>query len=347
MRLLFAVLALAISGVLAACDAPESADSVGSDPAATVHGRARGPSDSAAGWGPPLPSPIATTITVVPVGSPTPIPRPFECEDHGYAGRADDDNSAVVTYWLTDPPEDPADAKYYVAQSICIAGMWVPPGNVQVWKAEYTLRQLEDWSDELRPTAASVPGRNRLHVNEGINRLEFWTATQRGKDLFERLLGDTSVPREAISIEVAGQMRVEEPVPNPTLAPGLQLSLDFDQVVDRNDPISFIVTATNTSETTFEIEYNPAAPVDIVIFTEDGDQIWKYLWGYVLPVRFEQLAPGESVEFVIEWDGLDDFRAPLDAGPYSARAYFQVGIPEHHTGGQMTTHPVPFQVLER
>jgi hypothetical protein len=184
-----------------------------------------------------------------------------------------------------------------------------------------------------------VGGWRNYGVSIRLNRLVLNVTTQRGEEEFFRKLTDTSVPPEAVVVEVSPQMTIEDQPPRTSMEPGIELKFRFLEIAEPGEPITFIVGLHNATAEVQRLEFNGNWPVSLVIFSEDGRQLWKRQASTLFVLGSVELEPGETHEFETEWDGLDDYRVPLDPGVHWVRAYYNPQYRGPYWLGLLSSYP--------
>lgn len=294
----------------------------------------------------PVINPTAFPFTVA-------TPSVDGCVDHGYAGKKLDKYDRDVTvYLLTDPPEDPADAKRYVAETICLlGGTWAPPGKVRVEKADYTLAQIQHWYKELQNTIWPSDIDYGIYSSSGSgrgNRIWYDVTTERVKTGLEAIIATTSVPREAVIIEVRPHYGLNEPPLNTTANIGIAISIESPAEVNLGEGIPFDIVLTNTSSQSIEVEHGTPSNANIAVFTPDGHQIWQHLPPFrVGGGQSTDIRPGGQRRFLINWSQLDEDFQAVDPGTYLVRGVMSF---IHYDDGrviseELNTEPVPLKIV--
>jgi len=292
-------------------------------------------------------------ISELPTITPTPT-RPAAtvtsegCYDRGYAGRTRDPNDQDIdVYWLVEPPDDPADDARAIAETLCVlGGKYVPPGNIRAGKANYTLKQLDEWYSLLSDELWQVPSLRGGSGSGANNTLRFDVVTNLGKSTILRLAEQLGIPSNAVEVRVETQIEFDNPEVNPADG-GMELTVDYPDEIISGRPVTFSATVTNTTDQEHEINYNGAFPADIAILDSENRQVWHYLTGAIIqPGGSTLLKPGESVVFEVVWEGLDLNDIVPPAGDYWVRSFVNFGFENSSDRGryQLRTPPQPVRI---
>jgi hypothetical protein len=300
------------------------------------------------------PTPVPTpTISAPP--SPTPTPSPHAatvtkegCYDRGYGGRIrDPNNSRVDIYLLVEPPLRTSDYARAISETLCVAGgRYTPPGEVHVIKANYTLKQLNEWHARIRDEVLQVQGLWSTDLDVAKNSLQYGVLSESAKSNILEIAGNAGIPNNAIYVQIPPQIELDTPQPTPS-ASGMMLSLDYPPEVTSGEPVDFEVTVTNLNEIEKIIEYNGAVPADVVILDADGQEVWRLITGGInLPGGGSRLSSGDSVTFTVEWDGLDHDDIALSPGQYAIRGFVRLRFADFAgtSSTQLTTTPTELQI---
>ncbi len=85
---------------------------------------------------------------------------------------------------------------------------------------------------------------------------------------------------------------------------------------DSDDPVSFYLGG--------------RLPYDFVASTHDGEQVWHWKCAKItlLLLDSQTLEPGEELEFVGEWEQVDNRGEPIPPGTYLVRSVLNLDSPE-------------------
>ena len=282
-------------------------------------------------------------------------PTPDGCYDRGYAGLiGDPDDKNVKIFLLVEPPDDPADAARAVAETLCVlGGKYVPTGDVRVIKADYTLRQLNDWYAQLRDQIYQVDGLYTTDVSESINRIHLRVLTERGKQNLEERVKESGVPLEAVVIEVRDQIGLDDPPVQTRANVGIELSMEFDPVA-LSDVVEFTIVLTNLSDRTLEIEHGTPPEIDVVVLTPDGRQVWRHQPSIIVGAGgSSEFEPGGEIRFPVQWAQVDDDHFSVPPGTYVVRGFIRFIHDEERDGStfgsfeNLSTSPSQLQLPAR
>ena len=90
------------------------------------------------------------------------------------------------------------------------------------------------------------------------------------------------------------------------------------------------LTLRNVSDGTVNLVLGGRPPYDFEVSTPDGEQVWHWKCGKIInqPLDGKTLEPGEELEFVGEWEQVDNRGEPVPPGTYLVRAVLNLDPPE-------------------
>jgi len=113
------------------------------------------------------------------------------------------DRDGTLAIYLLDQSQLPA---ALAAIDSVFGPQTVPPAGVKVLQGQYTISQLKQWTDLLRDLL-TMPGVTTLDLNEATNRVTVGISDSSLIPSVERTLQSQAIPREAVSIDVTGEIR--------------------------------------------------------------------------------------------------------------------------------------------
>ena len=114
--------------------------------------------------------------------------------------------------------------------------------------------------------------------------------------------------------------------PGPT-ANDIAIELTTGQALyTESEAVEFRAVATNTADEIRELEFATGQRFELDV-EHDGELTWRWSDGRVFTQAIEEveLGPGESIEFIAEWDQEDRDGEPASAGQYTAVATLLAG----------------------
>ena len=237
--------------------------------------------------------------------------------------------------------------------------------------AEYSEADLTRWYERL-VDVRKVPGVAWTDLNEATNRIEIGVYPLRGaREEWEAALATLDVPREAIVIDVGCEgispwpLDLGEP-PGEAFLRAIDYSLEVVFQAPYGETVQMELTLRNVSDGTVNFVLGGRPPYDFVVSTADGGQVWHWKCAKItlLPLDSKTLEPGEELEFVGEWEQVDNRGEPVPPGTYLVRGVLNLDPPEklvteaHEVTVQMPTTadspsptatptPVPMPTPER
>ncbi len=237
--------------------------------------------------------------------------------------------------------------------------------------AEYSEADLTRWYERL-VDVRKVPGVAWTDLNEATNRIEIGVYPLRGaREEWEAALATLDVPREAIVIDVGCEgispwpLDLGEP-PGEAFLRTIDYSLEVVSQAPYGETVQMELTLRNVSDGTVNFVLGGRPPYDFVVSTADGGQVWHWKCAKItlLPLDSKTLEPGEELEFVGEWEQVDNRGEPVPPGTYLVRGVLNLDPPEklvteaHEVTVQMPTTadspsptatptPVPMPTPER
>ena len=143
------------------------------------------------------------------------------------------------------------------------------------------------------------------------------------------------VPRGAIVIDVGCEGLRQWPLgfgepPDEAFLQAINYSLEVMEQASYGETVRMKLTLRNDSDNPVSFSLGGRPPYDFVVSTPDGEQVWHWKCGKItnLPLDSESLEPGEELEFVGEWEQVDNRGEPVPPGTYLVRAVLNLESPE-------------------
>ena len=157
----------------------------------------------------PTPSPSATPV-------PTPVPTPTPVEGPGYGGHFIDPVDNVVYVYLVNPSPEAVEEVTITHLAPAVYRGMTKIREVRPLQANYTLRQLERFYDQLRDSGIwDIRDLTTSDVDEGKNRLEYGINCEHNRYRVQRqihdLLSRQNIPVDAVRVTVQGRVQFGGP----------------------------------------------------------------------------------------------------------------------------------------
>ena len=228
-----------------------------------------------------------------------------------------------------------------VARSTAMAPSTTPA------EAEYSEADLARWYERL-VDVKKVPGIAWTDLNEARNRIEIGVYPLRGvQEEWEAALATLDVPREAIVIEVGCEGIHPWPIdpgepPDEAFLRAVDYSLEVAPQASYGETVEIKPILRNVSDEPVRLVLGGRPPFDFEVSTPGGEQVWHWKCGKIInqPLDGKTLEPGEELEFVGEWEQVDNRGEPVPPGTYLMRGALNVGRPNAGPAGVliMTAH---------
>ncbi len=202
-------------------------------------------------------------------------------------------------------------------------------------EAEYSAADLAGWYERL-VGVKKVPGIAWTDLDETRNRIEIGVYPLRGvREEWEAALATLDVPREAIVIDVGCEgispwpLDLGEP-PDEAFLRAIDYSLETVSQAPYGETVQMKLTLRNVSDGPVSFYLGGRPPFDFVVSTADGEQVWHWKCAKItlLPLDSKTLEPGEELEFVGEWEQVDNRGEPVPPGVYLVRGVLSLDPPE-------------------
>ena len=199
----------------------------------------------------------------------------------------------------------------------------------------YSAADLARWYESL-VDVRKIPGIAWTDLNETKNRIEIGISPLRGaREDWEDAVATLDVPREAIVIDVGCEgisswpLDLGEP-PDEAFLRAIDYSLDVASQVPYGETMQMKLTLRNVSDGTVNFVLGGRPPYDFVVSAAGGEQVWHWKCAKItlLPLDGKTLEPGEELEFVGEWEQVDNRGEPVPSGVYLVRGVLSLDPPE-------------------
>lgn len=173
-------------------------------------------------------------------------------------------------------------------------------------------------------------------------QLTYGVLTENVRSAIEHRAESIGIPSSMLSVEVRGQFTANYPPVNAHSA-DFHIALDLDDLPTLSAPIRFAVELTNTGTESAEVILG-APPVDIVVLSSDGRQLWRYQWP-IRPLSASPVTilPGQSQTFPVEWDGRNDDGDLVGLGEYLVRGFTDLSVRDESI--DLATTAIPFTLI--
>ena len=221
-------------------------------------------------------------------------------------------------------------------------------------EAEYSAADLARWYERLVDVTWRVPGFAWTDLNEARNHIEIGIYSLRGaREEWEAALATLDVPREAIVIEVGCEgihpwpPDLGEP-PDEAFLRAIDYSLEVVSQAPYGETVRMKLTLRNVSDGMANLVLGGRPPYDFEVSTPDGEQVWHWKCGKIInqPLDGKTLEPGEELEFVGEWEQVDNRGEPVPPGVYLVRGGLNLGPPNAGPPGVVITTAQKVEVLK-
>ena len=184
-------------------------------------------------------------------------------------------------------------------------------------------------------------------LDEGKNRIEIVMYPRRGgREEMEAAIATVDVPRGAIVIEVGCEGKwprdFGEP-PEEAFLQAVDYSLELVPQAPYGETVEMKLRLRNVGDGPVSFYLGGSPAYDFVVSTADGELVWHWMCAKItlLSLGPETLEPGEELEFVGEWEQIDNRGGPVPSGVYSVRAVLNLDPPE-----KLVTEARELEVLE-
>jgi hypothetical protein len=167
-------------------------------------------------------------------------------------------------------------------------------------------------------------------LDTGTGQIRFGVLTEKSKTLIEEQADDIGIPLSMLAIMVRGMIELEDPPVLVVSEHGLEIDLRIAADPESEDAVEFEVVVTNNSAQTVDFTTGGSYPVDVVLFDQQGVQLWRYN-PPVVPADGTgwEIPPGEAVHLAVAWDGKNDDQEKVPSGNYLVRGFMGYSVREN------------------
>ena len=164
----------------------------------------------------------------------------------------------------------------------------------------------------------------------------------------EAALATVDVPQGAVVIEIGCNGIRQWPLdrgepPDEAFLSTIDYSLEVMSQAPYGETVEMKLTLRNVSGGTVNLVLGGRPPYDFEVSTPDGQQVWHWKCGKIInqPLDSKTLEPGEELEFIAEWEQVDNRGESVPPGAYLVRGVLNL---EPHEKLVTETHKL--EVLE-
>ena len=202
--------------------------------------------------------------------------------------------------------------------------------------AEYSMADLTAWYESVSSIIWQVPGVWLTDLNEVNNRIEIGMGPRReAREKLEAAIAMTDVPRGAIAVEIGcpdiSRWRPDHGnPPDEAFVRATDYSLEVEDQVPYGETVLMKLRLRNISEGPISFSLGGRPPHDFLVSTPDGDPVWNWKCGGITlsVLDGETLEPGEELEFIGEWEQVDNLGEPVPPGTYLVSGFLNLRHPE-------------------
>ncbi len=221
--------------------------------------------------------------------------------------------------------------------------------EVRVLEGDYSMDHLDAWHRTLSGAIYQVPGIVYTDLDEVKNRIEIGMYPRRwGREEMEAALATVDVPRGAVVIEIGCNGIRQWPLdrgepPDEAFLSTIDYSLEVMSQAPYGETMRTKLTLRNVSDGTVNLVLGGRPPYDFEVTTPDGQQVWHWNCGKIIeePLDSKTLEPGEELEFIGEWEQVDNRGESVPSGAYLVRGVLNLEPPE-----KLVTETHKLEVLE-
>ena len=175
---------------------------------------------------------------------------------------------------------------------------------------------LNAWYRTVSGVVWQIPGLAWTDLDERKNRIEIGMYPMRGgREEMEAAIATVNVPRGAIVIEVGCEGKwprdLGEP-PDEAFLSAVEYSLEVVSQAPYGETVEMKLTLRNAGDEPVSFYLGGSPAYDLVVSTTDGELVWHWMCAkFALEsLGNETLEPGEELEFVGEWEQVDNRGEP-------------------------------------
>ena len=164
----------------------------------------------------------------------------------------------------------------------------------------------------------------------------------------EATLATVDVPRGAVVIEIGCNGIRQWPLdrgepPDEAFLSTIDYSLEVMSQAPYGETVRMKLTLRNVSDGTVNLVLGGRPPYDFEVSTPDGQQVWHWKCGKIInqPLDSKTLEPGEELEFIGEWEQVDNRGESVPPGTYLVR-----GVLNLEPSEKLVTETHKLEVLE-
>ena len=203
--------------------------------------------------------------------------------------------------------------------------------EIRVLEGDYSMDHLDAWYRTLMGVISQVPGIVYTDLDEGKNRIEIVMYPRRGgREGMEAAIATVDVPRGAIVIEVGCDGRwprdLGEP-PDETFLSAIAYSLEVASQALYGETVEMKLTLRNVSDGPVTVSLGS---YDFVVSTPEDELVWHWQCAKIILASLDSktLEPGEELEFIGEWEQVDNRGEPVPPGSYLVWGVLTLDPPE-------------------
>ena len=221
--------------------------------------------------------------------------------------------------------------------------------EVRVLEGDYSMDHLDAWYRTLSGAVSQVPGIVYTDLDEGKNRIEIGMYPRRwGREEMEAALATVDVPRGAVVIEIGCNGIRQWPLdrgepPEEAFLQAVDYSLELVPQAPYGETVEMKLRLRNVGDGPVSFYLGGSPAYDFEVTTPDGQQVWHWNCGKIIeePLDCKTLEPGEELEFIGEWEQVDNRGESVPPGAYLVRGVLNLEPPE-----KLVTEARELEVLE-
>ena len=264
----------------------------------------------------------------------------------GFGGAFRDSSQNIVYIYLQDASMQ-EDAERALTEKF--GPGFLADREVQVLEVEYSMDNLAVWYEGVKDVVWQIPGISWSVLSERTNRIEIGMYPRRwGREEIEAALATVDVPQGAVVIEIGCNGIRQWPLdrgepPDEAFLSTIDYSLEVMSQAPYGETVRMNLTLWNVSDGTVNLVLGGRPPYDFEVSTPDGQQVWYWKCGKIInqPLDSKTLEPGEELEFIGEWEQVDNRGASVPPGAYLVRGVLNLESPE-----KLVTETHKLEVLE-
>ena len=150
-----------------------------------------------------------------------------------------------------------------------------------------------------------------------------------------------------LDVQSAGHRTSGEP-PDEAFLSTVDYSLEVAPQASCGETVEIKLILRNVSDEPVSFVLGGRAPFDFVVSTADGEQVWHWKCAKITnqPLESKTLDPGEYLEFVGEWEQVDNRGEPVPPGVYLVRGGLNLDPPNAGPPGVVITTAEKMEVLK-